>query len=88
MVSADELIERHILTGSGTADPNVRKEPYIRDKGTPVWVVVGYYLGGHSPTQTALAFGLTEEEVQAALCYYQQHEVEIQQRIEGNELTF
>jgi len=87
MGSSDELIERHILIAQGTADPNVRKEPYIRDKGTPVWVVVGYYLGGHSPTQTAEAFALTEEELQAALCYYQRHEAEIRQRIEGNELT-
>ncbi len=87
MGSADELIEHHILTAQGTADPNIRKEPYVRDKGTPVWGVVGYYLGGHSPTQTADAFALTEEELQAALCYYQRHEVEIRQRIESNELT-
>lgn len=86
MLPADELIQRYITVPHGTADPNVRKEPFIRDKGTPVWVVVGYYLGGHSLAQTADAFALTEEEVQAALCYFQQHEVEIKQRIEGNEL--
>ena len=83
---ANELIERYIITQS-SADPNVRKEPYIRDKGTPVWVIVGYHQGGHSPTQTASAFALTEEEVQAALCYYQQHEAEIRQRIDSNEFT-
>lgn len=87
MGSADDLIKRHIFTAQGTADPNIRKEPYIRDKGTPVWVVVGYYLGGHSLTQTATAFALTEEELQAALSYYQRHEAEIRQRIESNELT-
>jgi uncharacterized protein (DUF433 family) len=87
MLSADELIQRYIAMPYGTADPNMRKEPFIRDKGTPVWVVVGYYLGGHSPAQTATAFALTEEEVQAALCYFQQHEMEIKQRIEGNELV-
>jgi len=87
MLPADELIQRYITMPHGTADPNVRKEPFIRDKGTPVWVVVGYSLGGHSPAQTAAAFALTEEEVHAALCYYQRHEVEIKQRIEGNELV-
>jgi uncharacterized protein (DUF433 family) len=65
----------------------VRKEPLIRDKGTPVWVVVWYSLGGHSIAQNAAAFALSEEEVQAALCYYQQHEVEITQRIESNEVV-
>ena len=87
MVQADELIQRYITVPHGTSDPNVRKEPFIRDKGTPVWVVVGYYLGGHSLAQTAAAFDLTEEELQAALCYYQRHEAEIKQRIESNELV-
>jgi uncharacterized protein (DUF433 family) len=50
-------------------------------------VIVGYYLGGHSPAQTADAFALTEEKLQAALCYYQRHEGEIRQRIESNELS-
>jgi len=87
MLQADELIQRYITVPHGTSDPNVRKEPFIRDKGTPVWVVVGYYLGGHSLAQTAAAFDLTEEELQAALCYYQRHEAEIKQRIESNELV-
>lgn len=65
----------------------MRKEPFIRDKGTPVWVVVGYYLGGHSLAQTAAAFALTEEELQAVLCYYEQHGADIKQRIESNELV-
>src|SRR5262245_57208735 len=85
MSQAEELIQRHITVPHGTSDPNLRKEPFIRDKGTPVWVVVGYYLGGHSPAQTAAAFALTDEEVQAALCYYTQHKHEITQRIETSE---
>ena len=87
MLQADELIQRYITMPHGTSDPNARKEPFIRDKGTPVWVVVGYYLGGHSPAQTAAAFVLSEEELQAALCYYERHETEIKQRIESNELV-
>jgi len=85
MLQADELIQRYIIVPHGSSDLHMRKEPFIRDKGTPVWVVVGYHLGGHSSAQTAAAFDLTEEELQAALCYYEQHETEIKQRIESNE---
>ena len=84
-VDTDELIQRHIIVPHGSPDPNVRKEPFIRGKGTPVWVVVGYHLGGHSPEQTATAFSLTEEELQAALCYYKHHKAEITHRLELNE---
>jgi uncharacterized protein (DUF433 family) len=85
MRTADELLQRHIVITPGTADPQMRKEPFIRDKGTPVWVVVGYYLGGHSLAETATAFALTEEEVQAALSYFQRHKPEIAERIESSE---
>lgn len=85
MLKADELIQRYIVDPHEVSDPNVRKEPFLRDKGTPVWVVVGYYLGGHSPAQTAAAFALTEEELQAALRYYERHEAEIKRRIEMTE---
>jgi uncharacterized protein (DUF433 family) len=85
MCQAEALIQRYIALPHGTSDPNLRKEPFICDKGTPVWVVVGYYLGGHSPAQTAAAFALTEEEVQAALSYYAQHKQEIEQRIVTSE---
>ena len=85
MLSTEALIQRYIVVPQGLDDPNLRKESFIRDQGTPVWVVVGYYLGGHSLPRTAEAFALTEEELQAALCYYQQHEAEIRQRIEASE---
>jgi uncharacterized protein (DUF433 family) len=84
MAKAEELRQRYIVEPHETSDPNLRKEPFICDKGTPVWVVVGYYLGGHSPAQTAAAFALTEEELQAALSYYARHEAEITRRIESN----
>jgi uncharacterized protein (DUF433 family) len=85
MLQADALIQRYTTMPHATADPHARREPFIRDKGTPVWVVVGYHLGGHSSAQTAAAFTLTEEELQAALCYYKQHKEEITQRIETSE---
>ena len=87
MLQPNELIQRYITVPQRSSDPDTRKEPLIRDKGTPVWVVVGYSLGGHSLAQTAAAFALSEEEVQAALCYYQQHKAEITQRIESNEVV-
>ena len=87
MLQPNELIQRYIAVPQRSSDPDARKEPLIRDKGTPVWVVVGYSLGGHSLAQTAAAFALSEEEVQAALCYYQQHKAEITQRIESNEVV-
>jgi uncharacterized protein (DUF433 family) len=87
MDQAEALMQRHITMPHGTPDPHLRKEPFIRDKGTPVWVVVGYYLGSHSPAQTAAAFALTDEEVRAALWYYTQHKQEITQRIETSEST-
>lgn len=88
MATSDELLQQYIVISHETADLNMRKEPFIRDKGTPVWVVVGYHIGGHSLAETAMAFGLTEEEVQAALSYYRRHEPEIAQRIEGSENLF
>ena len=81
MFTAEELIQHYITQPHGTSDPTLRKEPSIRDKGTPIWVIVGYYLGGHSYAQTAAAFALTDEELQAALGYYAQHKQEIEQRI-------
>jgi uncharacterized protein (DUF433 family) len=87
MLQPNELIQHYVTIPQGSSDPDVRKEPSIRGKGTPVWVVVGYTLGGHSLDQTAAAFALSEEEVQAALCYYQQHTAEIMQRIESNEVV-
>ena len=81
----DELIQRYIVVSHNTPDLNLRKEPVIREKGVPVWVVVGYHLGGHSLAETAAAFALTEEEVQAALSYHQRHKPEIMQRIENSE---
>ena len=85
MGQTEDLIQRHIMVPHGTPDPNLHKEPFIRDKGTPVWVVVGYCLGGHSPAQTAAAFALTAEAVQAALGSYTLHQHEITQRIETSE---
>jgi uncharacterized protein (DUF433 family) len=68
------LIEQHI-TDKATSDPHRRNEPVFKRTGTPVWVVVGYCLRAcdGSVELAAQDYGLTQEEVQAALTYYQQH---------------
>jgi uncharacterized protein (DUF433 family) len=86
MDDIEELIQRHITTPYEPLDIDARQEPFIRAKGTPVWVIIGYYLGGHSRAQIATGFDLTEEEVQAAFAYYERHEAEIMERIESSEI--
>lgn len=75
MSSADLcLVEQHI-TDDATSDPQRRNEPVFKRTGTPVWVVIGYCLRAcdGSVELAAQDYGLTSEEVQAALVYYQQH---------------
>jgi hypothetical protein len=36
MDQTEALIQRHITVPHGPPEPNLRKEPFIRDKGTPV----------------------------------------------------
>jgi uncharacterized protein (DUF433 family) len=47
----------------------------LKRTGTPVWAVIGYCLRAcdGSVELTAQDYNLTQEEVQAALAYYQQH---------------
>ena len=68
------LIEQHIADDS-TSDPRRRNEPVIKRTGTPVWAVVGYCVRAcdGAVELTAHDYSLTQEEVQAALAYHQQH---------------
>src|SRR6266508_1444463 len=68
------LIEQHI-SDDATSDPRRRNEPIIKRTGTPVWAVVGYCLRAcEGSVELAVQdYNLTQEEVQAALAYYQQH---------------
>ena len=70
----DRLIERHI-TDEPTADPRKRNEPVITRTGTPVWAVVAYCQKAckGAVEMAARDYALTEDEVRAALAYYQQH---------------
>lgn len=69
-----QLVEQHI-TDDATSDPHRRNEPVMKRTGTPVWAVVGYCLRAcdGSVELTAQDYQLTQEEVQAALAYYQRH---------------
>lgn len=73
-IADDRLIEQHIMD-EPTADPHKRNEPVIKRTGTPVWVVVAYCQQAckGSVGMVARDYALTEEEVCAALAYYQQH---------------
>ena len=59
MLKADDFMQRYIVEPREAVAPHARKEPFIRAKGTPVWVVVGHSLGGHAPAQTAAASALS-----------------------------
>jgi uncharacterized protein (DUF433 family) len=51
-----------------------RAEPVIRDKGFPVWSIVGYYIACKKDVQRVLADyegELTGQELDAALAYYE-----------------
>lgn len=52
--------------------------PHIRKRRLPVATVAyNYYTNGWSASETAYNFGATENEVLAALLYYQEHKEEI-----------
>ncbi len=56
--------------------PQKRQEPVIRDKGTPIWVLVAYHVQhGMTPEQISeLWLGeITPDEVRAALRYGEAH---------------
>ena len=61
-----------------------RAEPVIRNKGFPVWSVVGYYLACQEDKQKVLAAyegELTAGELDAALTYYKAHREEIDRKL-------
>lgn len=62
-----------------------RQEPVIRGKGVPVWVLVSYATKRHmGPEQISRLWNghVTEQEVQAALAYWQEHPETVQDRLD------
>lgn len=72
---ASEALIAQYICDEPTADPHRRDEPVLKRTGTPVWAVVGYCLRARqgSIDATARDYGVTTDEVRAALAYYQQH---------------
>jgi hypothetical protein len=53
-----------------------RDEPIIKGKGTPVWVLVAFYIEGRkTPEEISQLWGgyVTPDEVQAAVAYWQKY---------------
>jgi uncharacterized protein (DUF433 family) len=53
-----------------------RKEPMIKGKGTPVWVLVGYYTKDNMTPEEISEYWngeITPEEVRAAIAYWKKY---------------
>lgn len=84
-VNEEALIQREIefdRYSPGPADARLRRS------GVHVWAIIGYYLFGTNRDEGAVArdYGLSSEEVDAALAYYDRHRAVIDGRLAANEL--
>lgn len=82
----DELIERYI-------EPNPHKpwasEARLIDYGVPVWALIGYLNGVDGDVDnTAKAYHVPKEAVQAAIAFYGRHRCVIDARLEENAADF
>ena len=75
MIPENTCSPEQYIADDATPDPCRRNEPVLKRTGTPVWAVVGYCLRACSGSVPLAAqeYGVTEEEVEAALAYYRQH---------------
>ena len=64
--------------------PADRHEAMVVAAGIPVWALVGYHRVVEDLETVARDYGLTVEQVQAALDYYDAHRPEIDSRLEEN----
>ena len=64
--------------------PADRHEAVVVGTGVPVWALVGYHQAVGDAANVARDYGLTVEQVQSALHYYQAHRVEIEAKLEEN----
>jgi uncharacterized protein (DUF433 family) len=78
----EELISQHVERHPikrGIADAR------LREFGTPIWALAGYYLGmGCDIERVAADYDLPIEAVVAALAYYRRHKAVIDARIDAN----
>ena len=78
-MSDEELIGRYI-------EPNPHKptlsEAWLKDSAIPVWALIGSLPGvDHEPDRLAEEFGVSIEEVRAALAFYDRHRCQIDARL-------
>lgn len=80
---AQALIERYIHVDSDRRGP---ADARLTEYGTPVWALVGYYVGdaGHEVQRVAEDYDLPIDAVRAALAYYQEHRAAIDARLTLN----
>jgi uncharacterized protein (DUF433 family) len=80
-----DLIERHVDLDTDRY-PSGRADARLRDSGVSVWAIVAF-LGVYSKDVDKVAehFGLSREEVEAALAYYRRNRPYIDGRIALNE---
>ncbi|HVC32755.1 MAG TPA: DUF433 domain-containing protein [Chloroflexota bacterium] len=66
--------------------PGGRADARLRDAGVSVWAIVAFLRVYHGDVdQVAEHFGLSREQVEAALAYYQQNKKYVDARIALNE---
>ncbi len=76
------LIERWITAKPHEADP---AEAVLAQSFIPVWAIIGYLEGVDGDVaQTAVAYRVPEEAVEAALAYYRKHQHLIEARLTAN----
>jgi uncharacterized protein (DUF433 family) len=82
-VTEEELISRYI-------EPNPHKstlaEAWLVGSAIPVWAIIGSVPGiGDDPSALAGAFGVSVDEIRAALAFYARHRSLIDARLAENE---
>lgn len=89
-IDVDALIEKHI--GPHPSDYGTGQY-WLKRQGVPVWAIIAQWRveGGEKEAMavenTASVYHVTEEEVQAALAFYERHRAEINAVLIRNRLT-
>jgi uncharacterized protein (DUF433 family) len=85
-VDDQELVRREIEDDPYYPGPSNAR---LRRSGVHVWAIIGYYLHAVGGDEQAVArdYGLSPDEVKAALGYYRYHRAEIEGRIAEIELS-
>lgn len=75
--NAEALIERHVAEDLISPD-----RARLTDSGVPIWVLVAYLQAANGdPAATAAEYEISEEEMAAALAYYERHRAIVDARI-------